>query len=550
MKPALILMAFIFLPLPAVSATIYVPDNYPTIQEAVNAALNGDTVIVRSGTYLENILIDGKTVTLKSEQGPEATVIDGQRANSVVRLVRSDSTLEGFTLTNGRGYYLTFSSGGGIYCDSSSPTITGNIITDNLAFYGGGIYTMYGSPTIENNVISDNISDSGPGCGVGICCVSSTTLIENNIISNNSTATGDGGGIYSFFASTTIKGNAVSGNSAETGGGIQITYDIGPATIAGNTVTGNSAIKGGGLHLFLTSPAISNNTFSDNSAKHGGGLYLDSSSSIVSGNIVSRNMPTPPGGSSGGGIYSEGSDLAVVNNTITLNAAETGGGIHLDDSASPIMANTIFWDNNASTGREISLVGTTNASISHSDVEGGLTQVHIGPNASLAWGTGMIDADPLFAEPSSDDFHLQYPSPCRNNGDNSASGIPAEDIEGDPRIADGIIDMGADEFHLHLYYTGDIVPGASIKVKIVGMPGTSPVRLILGSGVQDPPQPTMYGDLYLLPPYQQFGLADIPSSGVFAVSGTVPGSWQSGEEYPFQALAGSDLTNLMLMKVE
>ncbi len=116
--------------------------------------------------------------------------------------------------------------------------------------------------------------------------------------------------------------------------------------------------------------------------------------------------------------------------------------------------------------------------------------------------------------------------------------------------------MGADEFHTHLYHIGTVTPGSPIQVKVVGDPGVTPVTLALGSGVQDPPQSTQFGDLYLiLPPVRTFNLGGVPANGVCVMSATVPTSWQSGDQYPFQALVGplapgSALSNLMVLEVE
>jgi len=116
--------------------------------------------------------------------------------------------------------------------------------------------------------------------------------------------------------------------------------------------------------------------------------------------------------------------------------------------------------------------------------------------------------------------------------------------------------MGADEFHTHLYHIGAVIPGSPIEVKVVGTPGLPPVTLALGSGIQDPPQSTPYGDLYLvLPPVKTFNLGAIPSTGVSVVPATVPTNWQAGDQYFLQALVGplapgSALSNLMVFTVE
>jgi hypothetical protein len=151
---------------------------------------------------------------------------------------------------------------------------------------------------------------------------------------------------------------------------------------------------------------------------------------------------------------------------------------------------------------------------------------------------------------------LTYDSPCRDAGDSGAAGIPAEDFEGDPRAAGAAADMGADEFHPHLYHTGLVTPGGAVTVNVVGAPGTTPVTLALGAGVQDPPQSTPYGDLYLtLPPLRTFHLGGVPADGILIYPATVPSTWQAGDAYPFQALLGplapgSELSNLMVLCVE
>jgi hypothetical protein len=96
-------------------------------------------------------------------------------------------------------------------------------------------------------------------------------------------------------------------------------------------------------------------------------------------------------------------------------------------------------------------------------VEGGQAFVHVEPGCTLNWGSGMIDADPLFLDPFNDDFHLSYASPCIDTGTNETPSLPAADFENDPRIFPGngkgahlagfaspgaIVDMGADEYCL------------------------------------------------------------------------------------------------------
>ena len=143
-------------PITQAQQTINVPADQPTIQAAINAANNGDTVLVAPGTYVENINFGGKAITVASSGGPSVTTIDGGAHGSVVTFSTGEgptSVLNGFTVRNGFQGGL---SGGGIYIASASPTITGNIITGNHAAVGCGIYVHGGSPLIQNNTITAN----------------------------------------------------------------------------------------------------------------------------------------------------------------------------------------------------------------------------------------------------------------------------------------------------------------------------------------------------------------------------------------------------------
>ena len=77
--------------------------------------------------------------------------------------------------------------------------------------------------------------------------------------------------------------------------------------------------------------------------------------------------------------------------------------------------------------------------------------MYVEGGSTIDWGSGMIDADPLFVDPSGDDYHLTWQSPCGNTGDMAA--VPPDlkyDFEGDPRIVLGSVEIGADEFYFHL----------------------------------------------------------------------------------------------------
>jgi len=534
------------------TAVIFVPDDQPTIQDAINAAAPGDTVIVRPGTYPENIDFLGKAIRVQSETTAEVTIIDGGTPvnpdlGSVVIFKNgegSDSILVGFTITNGSGTLnsaMTHHDGGGISCwnssspkirgniiinntidgggggiscrGNSSPAIRGNIITGNTtgsSDYGGGIMCEDGSPTISNNVISGNTC----GSGAGVFCRHGLPVITGNIIEQN-TATSYGGGINMMGTTGTLSRNFIELNTSEWGGG-GVWCSVSDASaffgnvITGNMVTNTSNLGGGGIGAFMSWPAMACNVISGNSARVGGGICLTNN----------------------------GATSIVTNNSVLANSADQGGGIYIY-SSSAVITNTIVWDNAAPSGPAIYLSGS-NPTISYCDVQGGWS------------GTGNIDSDPMFVNNTNGDFHLKFGSPCNDGGTNSATGLPSDDFEGDSRIAGGIVDIGADEFHLHLYCTSVVVPGGSVDVTVIGAPGTSPLKLGLGSGVQDPPQSTPFGDLWLRFPIRfRLTMPVIDNDGLSVVSGIIPLNWNPGDQRAFQALAGgNELTNLMLLTVE
>jgi hypothetical protein len=260
----------------SVQATIItVPGQYTTIQEAINASADGDTVEVSPGTYYENINFRDKNIFLTSlyylsgdTSYVSSTIINGgspvdaDSASCVIIAGGQDSTavLQGFTLTGGLGtkwqdiHNINFyREGGGVLIELSSPTVQHNIIINNhitntgsvVSTGGAGIRIGDGNPIIQNNVIMNNESIYGAGIVLNYTGV----RIRNNIIAGNY-------GGQNFYG----------------GSGIWMVADFGvvPKVIENNTIINNSCVASNGT---------------------GGILVWGSASVIIRNNIIRGNYP-------------------------------------------------------------------------------------------------------------------------------------------------------------------------------------------------------------------------------------------------------------------
>lgn len=307
-----------------IGRTILVPDSAATIQAGLNMAGRGDTVLVRPGTYNENLVwpsVDG--IKLISEAGPARTIVDGNGAGACLVMNSSMLTrateVRGFTFQNGAasgaggiicagsatiaGNRVTRCQGTGVYVSSYSagfsPLVIGNeidgCVKETQWSYGGGIFVdaPAGSmPEICYNYIHDDTCRNGPwNYGGGIYCDAEALIYQNTIVGNILTSdTGSacrayGAGIFvDMERRPLIFANLIAGNRCETdawkyGAGIRLYIGAKPV-IVGNTIVGNVCT---GPHMW----------------SNGGGIYSDMRcTSYVKNNIIASNQAT-----SGSGIY-------------------------------------------------------------------------------------------------------------------------------------------------------------------------------------------------------------------------------------------------------
>jgi hypothetical protein len=449
MKP---LLYILFLLVPSTfgfANIIHVPAQAPTIQQGMDLAQTGDTVLVAEGHYYEQISFKGKAITVASEfimDGDTShiskTIIDGSQhvdpdSGSVVYFVNGEtknSVLYGFTITGGSGTLL---KGMYFYYDNS--------LTE---YYGGGIKIWAGGTIEHNRIIYNAINRStvkeGAGWGGGIDTFgwnnTDTIIIRNNEISHNTINAWWGGAAGVDMTTkgyTLFENNIVEENICNSSGGLYCaciavagSYDFnGKIIISGNLIREN----------------VSSQISGDN-RMGGGGIWIQDCSPEVINNIIMENTTTGNGGGISsyyhGGIYGKTKSI-LMNNTIINNTALTGGGIYIFAASYgdniPIIFNTIVWGNTATIDPGICLDGIVH--LYHS-----LIQDSMFNNIN----NGVFCTNPRFADSLS---HLNNQSPCLGSGTSSLYindtlyRAPSTDITGNPRPSsvDTLIDIGAYE---------------------------------------------------------------------------------------------------------
>ena len=383
------------------------------IQDAVDAAVDGDVVLVSNGVYktgaravygaTNRVAVD-KAVALQSVNGPDSTSIVGAGSVGVARVngrcvyLTNGASLVGFCLTNGSasgsGDTNKVMNGGGVWCESSSAIVSNCVLTGNGASqFGGGAFQG--------------------------------TLL-NCLLTNNSASKG-GGSCSNLLLNCTLAKNFASFQSPISGGGALY------STLSNCVLVANNCFGGGGGAGFssLTRCVVSNNI--------GGGVFMSSANYC----LISSNISF----SSGGGAYSN-----ILNNCVLMNNAASGNGAGAYYST---LVNCTVVSNSTPSGSGAGggLYGGTatncivyyNFSSKEPNFLSTMPMNFCCAPTLATNGFGNITNAPLFADLVARDFHLQAGSPCINSGNNFGVATTA-DMDGNPRIVGGTVDMGAYEF--------------------------------------------------------------------------------------------------------
>jgi len=381
---------------PSSTQPFYVPEDFSLIQEAIDEAENGDTILVNPGTYREKISFHGKNIVVGSmfvttgdTSYISTTIIRGGDGSVVTFDSGEDSTalLSGFIIIDGSGEYIPGWGhyGGGIYCSSSNPRLSNLRIKDNYTEIGGGIALFSSDPILENVTVYNNHAlEVG-----GIYCRDSNPRLKNVMIRGNGswTTSSRGGGISLINSNPYMENVIIKDNEYGYGGG---------------------GIYMSGSNLTLINGKIINN---GNDSGEGGGIQSNDSNILLKNVIIAKNRYSIRGG----GIFCNNSSLTLENVTLTDNEGrEYGGGILCANSSNITVMNSIFWNNYFG---EIFFNDTScSIKVSYSDIQGGEEGIVNNNNDTIDWQDGNIDKDPLFADSENNDFYLQQGSPCIDAG--------------------------------------------------------------------------------------------------------------------------------------
>lgn len=327
--------------------------DFAGIQAAIDAANDGDTVLVAPGDYVitEPISFLGKAITVQAQAGPgETTIRMGTPADpdhaSVVIFENNEtdaSVLEGFTITQGKGRWVAVTGdrdGGGVLFYGSSGVVKDCIVVANSGTRGGGIYFHGSSGVVKDCIVVANSATHGGGVMIDVF---SNPILTNCIFSGN-LATGPGNRIDGYggglpcrsHSLATLTNCTIWGNTALQGGGANCLAGRG-LLVTNSILWGNTAIQGNEISLEQAATALS--VAYSNVAGGQAGIYVQGEGRFdwVAGNIDAEPMFASPG------YWADLNDPNLIVDPNDPNAVWIGGDYHLTSAAGRWDPNSQSW---------------------------------------------------------------------------------------------------------------------------------------------------------------------------------------------------------------
>jgi len=449
---------------PTYATTIRVPADQPTIQAGVNAASDTDTVLVADGTFTgdgnHDIDLCGKAILVKSENGPDYTIIDcgswhyPKWHGFVFRSGEGDScVVDGFTVTNDDlGSYVLL-NGGGVTVEDAAPAIRNCIFE-----YGGHEHTVCdnASPSFVNCVFRFNMSGLGiMKSGIGPASMSAGTLYEDYpslVIKNQSSPSflncqfygswadcGDGAAVVCTtssptFAHCVFKDNYANGSEGGAGGALYLANS--QAAFDSCLFDSNTGWRGGAIYACTGSTVtLSGSMLRGNRAAFGIGAAIsgNSSSVFLNGCVLEHNSKPEEKNVPGSVIALQGGTGEVSRCTFVGNGwrddemPESGVGVAVNAvGAQIVVTNSIF------TGNEgvdvIHCDSTATATITCSNIFGNVAEEWVGCIADQYGQNGNISLDPLFCDTTNGNYSPFNFSPCAAANNSCGQLIGAFDV--------------------------------------------------------------------------------------------------------------------------
>ena len=344
--------------------------DFSNIQEAIDAASDGDEIIVMPGIYVSKqaLRLFGKEVWLHSINGPEGTIVESQGGSGFICVdgESPNTHIQGFTIRNcdaspydwdGDGTIESWErSGGGMGCGSSNPSVSDcRFLNNHASSGGGGMFNYNSNPTLTECIFESNtVGDDASGAGMYNRNNSSPQLTNCSFLTNHASV---GGGMYNYNSSSPSLSLCIfSSNSAALfGGGMYNRYFSNP-TLLGCDFLENSATSGGGgmYNSSLSDPSLTDCSFIGNHLKgqaaEGGGMgNLTSSPTLINCTFADND---PNGGVGGGVSFRVGCDPTITGCSVTGNVGGDagGGGMQFYYFCNPTLSDCLISGNSSMAG--------------------------------------------------------------------------------------------------------------------------------------------------------------------------------------------------------